>query len=873
MNIQWPLIGRSSELDLIRRRLDADPGAIVLAGPPGVGKTMLALEVLKEAVSRGYTVARVVGTKATAGLPFGAFASFLPELSPTLDRTEMLSRVAAAVSAAGANRRVALLVDDAHLLDDSSAAVAYQLAVSGVVFVVVTVRSGEPAPDPVLALWKDGVADRIDLQALPEAEVDQLLTIVLGAPLEHTTQHLIFERSAGNCLFIREWVLGSLEAGVLRNEGGLWRLKAPLHASARLVELVEARLSGVSADERTALECLALHEPLGLRYFERLGGDGIVALERRGLVLTERDGQRLEVRLSHPLYADVLRLQLSALRTRQLSRSLADSIGGFGGRRRDDLLRSAILRLEGDGGVDPSTMTAAAQRAWTLHDLNLAERLVRAGIEVEVTFDGRLLLAQVLSVTGRGEEAEGILSQLADDTNDDDRRGRLAIARMDNLCYSLGRLAEAIKAAESAEAIIRDRRWKDEITAYRATLLEVSGQGMAALAVVEPLLQRSDGQALAWASITASFVLAKSGQLAQAIELSERGLSAKATSGAGPMPWSRALLIGIRSLVHMFAGRLAEAETLASREFEKEVAMGVAEGAWVVGSALCPVFIAQGRVSTAVRWGREAVALARDHARLVILNSALCTLAEALALSGQPAEAAVAMQELEALPLPFVRIWASEAARARAWVSVAEGNLTKATAELSEAADMAREKGEWVWEAAALHDLARLGQARTVAPRLAELASMIEGRFAPARAAHAHGLAARDPESLASASRQFEELGALLLAAEAGIEATAAWRRAGDVRRAVAAERRAVELRALCEGAVTPTLANAISARTALSGRELEIARLAADHRSNKQIAHLLNLSVRTVENKLQAAYEKLGIHGREELADALQGH
>jgi DNA-binding CsgD family transcriptional regulator len=45
----------------------------------------------------------------------------------------------------------------------------------------------------------------------------------------------------------------------------------------------------------------------------------------------------------------------------------------------------------------------------------------------------------------------------------------------------------------------------------------------------------------------------------------------------------------------------------------------------------------------------------------------------------------------------------------------------------------------------------------------------------------------------------------------------------------------------------------------------------AAAGRSNKQIAAEMQLSVRTVESHLQRAYEKLGISGRHELADALQ--
>jgi DNA-binding NarL/FixJ family response regulator len=55
-----------------------------------------------------------------------------------------------------------------------------------------------------------------------------------------------------------------------------------------------------------------------------------------------------------------------------------------------------------------------------------------------------------------------------------------------------------------------------------------------------------------------------------------------------------------------------------------------------------------------------------------------------------------------------------------------------------------------------------------------------------------------------------------------------------------------------------------------LSERELQIARLAATGLSNKDIAEALHLSPRTVENKLHTAYSKLGVRGRDELAEAL---
>ena len=55
-----------------------------------------------------------------------------------------------------------------------------------------------------------------------------------------------------------------------------------------------------------------------------------------------------------------------------------------------------------------------------------------------------------------------------------------------------------------------------------------------------------------------------------------------------------------------------------------------------------------------------------------------------------------------------------------------------------------------------------------------------------------------------------------------------------------------------------------------LTGRELEIAALAAERNRSREIAEQLGLSVRTVDNHLARVFRKLGVSRREELATAL---
>jgi DNA-binding NarL/FixJ family response regulator len=145
----------------------------------------------------------------------------------------------------------------------------------------------------------------------------------------------------------------------------------------------------------------------------------------------------------------------------------------------------------------------------------------------------------------------------------------------------------------------------------------------------------------------------------------------------------------------------------------------------------------------------------------------------------------------------------------------------------------------------------------------------MEGEFVPARALHTRALVDDDAEALAHVSELFDTMGADLLAAEAAADAAVAWRRAGEPRRATAAEQQAALLADRCEGAMTPAL-QTVERRGQLTPTERQVALLAAGGRSNKQIAEELFVAVRTVENHLQRVYEKLGVSGRTELGKVL---
>jgi DNA-binding CsgD family transcriptional regulator len=154
------------------------------------------------------------------------------------------------------------------------------------------------------------------------------------------------------------------------------------------------------------------------------------------------------------------------------------------------------------------------------------------------------------------------------------------------------------------------------------------------------------------------------------------------------------------------------------------------------------------------------------------------------------------------------------------------------------------------------------------------VATATGGRLAAVIAAHAEGVRDGDPVGIVAAAHQFEELGALLSAADAAAQAAVLFEDADDRRRCVEAAAAANRLAAECGGIRTPALDLAVHPLP-LTVREREIANLVAAGLSNRDIADRLTVSVRTVEGHLYRACIKLDISDREELAALIRnsGH
>jgi DNA-binding CsgD family transcriptional regulator len=867
---EWPLVGRAEELDRFAELLRTAPG-LVLAGPAGVGKTRLALECLRVADRKGLPTAHATATHAASAFPLGALAPLLPSVGSGMVRVDdfgdLLRRsVGAFVSQAG-ERRLVLLVDDAHSLDDASATVVHQLASTEAVFVLVTVRTHERCPDPIVALWKDDLLDRLEVAALDSNVVDTLLATVLGGAVDRAAVSYLAAVSQGKAMFLREMVLGALEMGTLRNDGGLWRIVGHIAPSGRLVELVETRLKGLDAAERVLLELVSFGEPLGLAELSTVADvTPAEALERKGVLSSRKSGRRLEFALAHPLYGEVLRLQIPGARLRVIARLLAEAVETTGARRRDDVLRIGKWRLDGGGG-SPELFLAAAGAARWRYDFPLAEQLTQAALSLGAGFSARLLAAHLLIRQSRFTEAEHQLSALAAEAVDDRQRALVAIEQIMSYGVLQGRADKALEIAERADSKISDQKRRDEIAARRATVLLATQGPRASAAAAEPLLDRTEGRALVWACIAAGYAYCRLGRFQRVNEVSSAG-HAHQLELSEPLDWDPSAHVVFHCDALAYAGRFLEAEELAGDQYRQAVRDGTTDAqaflAWSLGKTVAE----RGNITAAIQYLLEAVALTRDRPQIQEFFET--PLALAFALAGQTDKAIATLGELEKLNLPLTLYMPADYYRARAWTAVSAGDLQGARVLLEEAARKSEEIGDLVGGAATLHDAARLGHPEDVVDRLDAVADRIEGDLATTRAAHARALVERDAPALEEVSVAFETMGAQLLAAEAAADAAVAWSKRGRHRQSAACENRADALAARCTGAVTPALQN-VEGRTGLSRAERRVALLAANGRSNKEIAEHLVVSYRTIENQLSSVYKKLGITSRKEIADAMK--
>jgi DNA-binding CsgD family transcriptional regulator len=867
----WALVGREHEIATIHDCVIRNgPGAIVLAGRPGLGRTRLAREAILAAGRRGHPTAHARATRAMSRIPLGALAHLVPVGAVESNPAAALQAAVTALTRAPHERWLVVAVDDAHLLDELSACLVHALVLTGAASVVITVLNEAPEPEAVTAIWKDGLAPRLELAPLARREQDRLLGSVLGGVVESRTCEYLWRMTAGCARLLREVAQAGQETGNLRIADGVWRWHGPLTPTPRLSHMVLDQVGVLQPTEQAAVELLAVGEPLPLAELIAMCPPEVAAsLERRGIITAEYAGGQIETRLAQPLHAEVLRAQMPLTAASLLRATLAGRVTAH---RPYDLVRAGALLADGEGSIsEPGLLVAAASTANARGAHVAAERIAGAAIDHGAGCDARIALAEGLRWQGRSLDAENVAAHATNLARTDDERAGLAATRALNLFYGLGRAQEAVAALDEANESVGPRA-SAKLTAVRSILSFSAGRPEEAAELGRSVLASGlpeEGSATIRACAAVTAAQAVLGAPGDALRFAELGRAMTGRGRGDPEIFSARWALAHDELLALsLAGRVGEAEQRAAELHRMSMAEAASAGDGVAALQVGSAALAAGRAAVAVRWLTEAAAKLTESDPIGCLALCRAHLTQAHAQLGDVIAAAKVSAAEMVEGSAAVQIYEPQTVLAQAWRAAAEKRMTEAGDEAIRAASIAAAMTQPMIEALALHTAVRFGRADEVSGRLRELAEYVDG-LAPTYAEHAEAVVRCDGERLDDVADEFGTFGAALLAAEAATQAAEAHDREGHRRRAIASAGRAVGLARDCGGALTPALIRS-SLPPPLTAREREVAALAAAGQHSREIARRLVISVRTVETHLAHAFGKLGIHGRAELAAAL---
>lgn len=870
----WPSVVRPGHRGAALTAL-AEGRSLLVVGGAGVGKTHLVSAALADraAATRALTALeafvptavrdRAQRTVAAARLAVGAgddwaaLADMRHAVSGRpLDRVGHHLGHVVRVDDVAPEPAVLLRVEDAHLLDPTTAQALALLVREGEVQVVATLRPSGALSSPWLELWKDGVAERVDVGPLDPAQTQMLVEEALGGPVTSDTGRRIWRQTLGNPHHVRELLRSEVDSGALAQRRGVWVGLISGGPGQRVLDTVARDLERLAPPVRAALELVALAEPIPESMLDGLVASNLLEeLTREGLVVrstsasTPHDPDTLgeplspAVRLSPPAYADAVRALVPPDRRRHLFALVRTARARFRPEHEPPagLLRSVLWALECDVHQSGERLLRAMHAAISLSRPEVAAQIGGAALRQVggsgPRVDVLLVRAQAWRLLGLPERAaldlvEASERLAADNTGADHRLRQIRIAEQ---CSDLHQF-HGDGPDESLELIDRflDDLDEDDDPALRSALevrrLVRLGTGGRFAESIEPSLAalRATGyrspSVLALAA-PAVFGLAQSGRLAEATALGARTLQA-AQVHEQHHPWLVTNIRAAEFLVHLWAGDVEAAEQAAAPR---------AGGDW--GHVTKYATDNTGRGLLAAARGRWSDAL-REHraagASLSVLDpyglAPYAAAAEALA-------AAALGDRLAALRLMDVarrtpsRVSAMVESDLRLLLVDAQLWLGHPTAR-ADALALARwcaERGLRRTELEALHRVLTAGQLEglrdpadaAVLARLQHLGEVVSGPRACALVTHAAAMVAGDEELTAIAARDLTTTGLWL-------PSVRPWAR--------------------------------------LTAREREIAGLAAAGLSSRAIADRLTLSVRTVDSHLSRVFTKLGVRSRQQL-------
>jgi DNA-binding CsgD family transcriptional regulator len=902
------LIGRDTEierLDEVLDRLRQHGAALIVRGEPGIGKSALLARARERASSLGARALATVGVESEAELAFAGLHQLLRPITRRMDllpapQREVLDaafglaatlepdpyRVALAayelVCEAASAAPLLLILDDAQWLDRSSLGA---LAFIG--------RRLESEPVVLVASIRDGHATTLDDAGFPTLRVERLSDSAAAQLLDREAPDLtptmrasVLAEAAGNPLGLLE-----LARAVARSQGGGETLAAaPTTLTARLERAFASRLDEVPAETRALLLVAALDNdgPLDelLDAATRLHGHAVTVTsldEAAALGLADLADTR--VRFRHPLIRSAVRQTASPAQVLATYAALADAVADPERR----LWHRAMAAVGPDEQVAAeleehaqaarcrgavAVAASALERAALLSDdpRRKGDRLVRAA---ELAYD--LGLVEVVSRLLRQAEplelgglAGARLAWLKEMVAGDFWFEAGAAETFVRIAGHMRDGGDRDMALRSLTPIALRCWWTHPRTRTRryvvdaAESVEVARDDPRLLAVI----------ALAHPEASGLSVLQRIGRtrlsdVADPVAAMDIGLAAGAVGDwAAALPFLARAVERLRE--HGRLGLLAQA--LVVQGFS-----AVYAGDWPAAAAA----------------GAEAARLARDSRQPHYALAGEAIAAHVAALRGTDAAELEGMLAGTERVMLATKMWSMVALLhlARAAAALGDGRHEDAFQHLWPLFDRHDSTSHLVFSWSAILDLVESGRgahAERVAAVVAELeraASASKPPILVAGLACARPLMASDEEAdplfvaaldqdLTSypflRARTLFSYGSWLRRRRRSAESRQPLRSARELFDALGAarwsERARQELRATGEmiGPRTP------DARDRLTAQELQIAQLAAEGLSNREIGDRLFLSHRTIGSHLYRIFPKLGITARAQLRDAL---
>jgi DNA-binding CsgD family transcriptional regulator len=919
--------------ELIAASVEGEGHVLVIEGRSGVGKSALLAELRSRAGEAGMAVCSARGSELEGEFAFGVVRQLFEATVRTRGKAEPGSGLfegAAALAApvlgfpgpeksggqfaalhglywlaANLAGRAPLLLtlDDAHWADVPSLRwLGYlQTRLEGLpILVALTTRPAASAaqPEPLGAVVAGPGADLLELGPLREASVAIMLRQALGEEPDPRFTAACHRATAGNPLALRSVMRDLVARGARPTEAGAAGLDrlAPTTIARRVLAQL-ARLGEPAGRLCGALAVIGdgagLRQVAALAQLDPAAASGLADdLAAADLLAPDRPLRFVHPLLRAAVYDDVppgARSRLHGRAAGLLASEGADA----------ELIAAHLLRC------DPGTAPDAAGRLRAAAPLALA----RGVPEAAIAYLRRALQdaapgparGSVLAELGRAEvlardpAAADHLREALDGWPDPAGRARIHCDLADAALQD-GRELLSLDWLRRALAELGDRHPETSarIEALAASIAAHNARLLPHVPDPIPRLQalaRSGGPAARPASLTLAFLLARLDQDCQEVRPSvQRGLDGGSLLAAET---ADSFLVGFAAYALIFADELDAAMALAGDVLADAARRGSVLGTASGAATRAFAGLRAGRLAEAEADGLTALELARQHGLAHLLPYATAYLAGILLDRGRREEAerlvdeASLPEQLAGSPAEMVLL------EARGRVRCAGGRTEAGAADLRASGEVAeslriRNPNVSPWRSALAIALAPTAKEEACSLALAELELARRTGIPRAigvslRAAAAAQGGAVAVDLLDQAVDVLSGSPGVLDLARALLDRGTALRRLGHLIDAREPLRQALEIAARCGAAPLgerareeALLAGARPRRARLLGvhaltpAELRVARLAAEGRSNRDIAQALFITANTVKDHLGHCYAKLGISSRGELGAAL---